>query len=94
MPELKQLYETIKCSNTNNGDGRWTLIRPSSHPLLIQVAISAIVVAIEMIAKYTKKLKYRRKIVLVTNGNLSIDEEGIDDIARKISGDSIELVVL
>ena len=47
-----------------------------------------------MIAKYTKKLKYRRKIVLVTNGNLSIDEEGIDDIARKISGDSIELVVL
>ena len=64
-------------------------------PLLILLsAISAIVVAIELIAKYTKKLKYRRKIVLVTNGNLSIDEEGIDDIARKIAGDSIELVVL
>ena len=47
-----------------------------------------------MIVKYCKKLKYRRKIVLVTNGQGSIDADDVTDITSKIKQDDIELVVL
>lgn len=58
--------------------------------------ISAIVIAIQMITKYTKKLKYKRKIVLVTDGRGSLDSdpEGIAEISKKIKADEMELVVL
>ncbi|MCJ1398141.1 ATP-dependent DNA helicase II subunit 2 [Xylographa trunciseda] len=57
-------------------------------------AISAVVLAIEAIAKYCKKLKYRRKIVLVTNGRGSLDADDVSEITSKIKEDNIELVVL
>lgn len=59
----------------------------------ILLAISAIVIAIQMIAKYCKKLKYRRKIVLVTNGRGQLDADGIAEITKKIKQDDMELVV-
>ena len=57
-------------------------------------AVSAVVVAVDMIEKFTKKLKYRRQIVLVTNGDSPIDGEDLDDIADKIQEANIELIVL
>lgn len=59
-------------------------------------AISAIVIAIQMITKFTKKLKYKRKIVLVTDGrgSLDADPDGIAEIAKKIKADDMELVIL
>ncbi|KAL1971063.1 hypothetical protein VTN77DRAFT_14 [Rasamsonia byssochlamydoides] len=57
-------------------------------------AISSIVVAIQMITTYCKKLKYRRKIILVTNGEGSMSSDGLDEIVKKIKEDNIELVVL
>ena len=57
-------------------------------------AISAIVVALQMITKYCKKLKYKRQIVLVTNGRGSLDADGISEIAEKIKSDQVELVIL
>ena len=57
-------------------------------------ALSALVVAIAMIEKLTKKLKYRRKIVLVTNGRISMDTDGLDEITKKLKQDDISLVVL
>ena len=57
-------------------------------------AISAIVVAVQMIVAYCKKLKYRKKIVLVTNGLGEMDNEQIDEIAGKIKEENIELVIL
>ena len=57
-------------------------------------AISAIIIAIQMIAKYCKKLKYRRKIVLVTNGRGELDADGVSEITKKIKQDDIELVVI
>lgn len=62
--------------------------------LTTNIAISAIVVAIQMIGDYCKKLKYRRKIVLVTDGRGSMDDDGVDEIVNKIKEDNIELVVL
>ncbi|KAI1126669.1 Ku70/Ku80 N-terminal alpha/beta domain-containing protein [Nemania abortiva] len=56
--------------------------------------ISAIVLAIEMIEKFTKKLKYNRKIILVTDGEAPIDNSDIDDISEKIKRCGIQLIVL
>lgn len=47
-----------------------------------------------MIAKYCKKLKYRRKIVLMTNGRGQLDADGIAEIMKKIKEDDMELVVV
>lgn len=52
------------------------------------------VVAIQMIATVTKKLAYTRKIILVTNGNGSVDADGLDAITSKCKEDGIELVIL
>ncbi|KAI1089653.1 ATP-dependent DNA helicase II subunit 2 [Rostrohypoxylon terebratum] len=57
-------------------------------------SISAIVLAVDMIEKFTKKLKYKRKIILVTDGEGSVDPDDFDDIARQIKGCGIELIVL
>ena len=63
---------------------------------MIRLAISAIVIAIQMITKYCKKLKYKRKIVLVTDGRGAIDADpdGIQEISKKIKADEMELVVM
>ncbi|EGE01805.1 Ku family DNA helicase [Trichophyton equinum CBS 127.97] len=45
-------------------------------------------------AKYCKKLKYKRKIVLVTNGKGPMDLDGMDTISEKIREEGIELVIL
>ncbi|KAI0202225.1 Ku70/Ku80 N-terminal alpha/beta domain-containing protein [Astrocystis sublimbata] len=56
--------------------------------------VSAIVLAIEMIGKLTKKLKYLRRIILVTDGEAPMDNNGVDDIAEKIKERGIQLTVL
>lgn len=57
-------------------------------------AISAIILAIQMIASHCKTLKYKKKIVLVTNGLGVMDADDIDQISSKIKVDSIELIIL
>lgn len=47
-----------------------------------------------MITKFTKKLKYIRKIILVTDARGSIEADGIEDIASKITAEGIELMVM
>ncbi|KAJ6785724.1 hypothetical protein PWT90_07098 [Aphanocladium album] len=57
-------------------------------------AISAIVVAIDMIDTFTKKLKWNRKIVMITDAQSGIDPDDIGDIAHKINDSNISLTVL
>ncbi|KAK3069934.1 ATP-dependent DNA helicase yku80 [Teratosphaeriaceae sp. CCFEE 6253] len=57
-------------------------------------AISALVIAMTMIAKECKKLKYDRKIVLVTDGRGTMQTDGLSDIVSKLKEDSIKLVIL
>ncbi|XXG96623.1 hypothetical protein Hte_002911 [Hypoxylon texense] len=57
-------------------------------------AVSAIIIATDMIVKFTKKLKYKRKIILVTDGEGSFDPDDFDEISAKIKDCGIELVVL
>ncbi|KAI1167525.1 Ku70/Ku80 N-terminal alpha/beta domain-containing protein [Nemania serpens] len=56
--------------------------------------ISAIVLAREMIEKLTKKLKYNRRVILVTDGEAPMDSSDIDDISEKMKRSSIQLTVL
>lgn len=57
-------------------------------------AISAIVLAVDMIDTFTKKLKYNRKIVLVTDALGPIDADELGDISKKINDSNIQLTVL
>jgi ATP-dependent DNA helicase 2 subunit 2 len=82
MSDFEDLKSKIQPSETEAGD-----------------AISAIVVAIQLIEKATtlksKALgKYARKIVLLTNGQGSIEDDGILAIAERINEIGIELVVV
>lgn len=57
-------------------------------------AISAIVVALSMVEDFTKKLKYNRRIILVTNGESPIDDDSSEDVASRLNDDNVELVVM
>lgn len=96
MPDLRKLHELIKPSSTGDGDGQFPIF---TQLLLMNYsndikAISALVLAIHMINNYCKKLKYKRKIVLITDGEGAMNGDGIDQITQKLKQDDIELVVL
>ncbi|RDW57523.1 ATP-dependent DNA helicase 2 subunit KU80 [Aspergillus mulundensis] len=57
-------------------------------------AISALILAIQMIITHCKKLKWKRKIVLVTNGMGRMNSENLEDIVSKVKEDNIELIIL
>lgn len=57
-------------------------------------AVSAIVIAIDMITKHCKKLKFTKRIIMTTNGGGQIDEDDLDPIAQQITDNEIQLVVL
>lgn len=89
------LRPKVKSSETNDGDGNLTsrLVDEESEPNE-NLAISAIIIAIQMITKYCKKLKYIRRIVLVTNARGSMDGDGLPDITTKIKEEGIDLLVV
>ncbi|KAK5990007.1 ATP-dependent DNA helicase II subunit 2 [Cladobotryum mycophilum] len=68
------------------------LIKPSSTTF--GDAISAIVIAVDLIDKHTKKNKWIRKIYLITDGQGSLDPEDIGEISKKINDSNIELIIL
>ncbi|KAB5570224.1 SPOC like C-terminal domain-containing protein [Coniochaeta sp. 2T2.1] len=57
-------------------------------------AISAIVIASSMIEEFTKKLKYNRKIILVTDGKGAMDADSLDEVTEKLNDVGIELIVI
>ncbi|KAK7717483.1 ATP-dependent DNA helicase yku80 [Diaporthe eres] len=68
------------------------LIKPSNTEF--GDAMSAIIVAAEMIGELTKKLKYTRRIYLVTDGQGPIDEDDVEQISSRLNELDIELIVL
>lgn len=93
MPGLQELRPKLRHSTTDDGDGK-----VSPFFLLLKItflaAISAVVIAIQMIANYCKKLKYKRKIILVTNASGYMDDDDVPSIVDKLTSDGIELVVM
>lgn len=57
-------------------------------------AMSAVVVAGEMMAEFTKTNKWSRKIYLITDGQGAMDEDDVEDIAERLNRIGIELTVL
>ncbi|RSL41737.1 hypothetical protein CEP53_012583 [Fusarium sp. AF-6] len=57
-------------------------------------AISAIVVAVDMMDTFTKKLKWNRKIILITDGQGPMDADDLSDISKKMNDSNIQLTVL
>ncbi|GAM88849.1 hypothetical protein ANO11243_068830 [Dothideomycetidae sp. 11243] len=57
-------------------------------------AISALILAIQMIVAHCRQLQYIRRIILITNGLAPMDASDVEDIVTKITGDKMELVVL
>ena len=56
--------------------------------------ISALVIAIQMILEKCKKLKYIRKIVLVTSGRGAVDTDSVTEICDQIKEMGIQLVIM
>ncbi|KAF2114408.1 SPOC like C-terminal domain-containing protein [Lophiotrema nucula] len=82
LPDIRELQQQIRPSGTNNGD-----------------VLSALAIAVQMIKTQTynakgMKLKYDRKIIIVTNGTGHMDTDGIDDMAAAFKEDEIELTLL
>lgn len=57
-------------------------------------AMSAILVAAEMIVKFTKANKYARRICLITDGQGPMDQDDVPEIAGRVNDIGIELTVL
>ena len=57
-------------------------------------AVSAIIVAIQMIERQCRKLKYTRRIVLVTDARTRMETADLGQITSKLKEEGIELVVL
>ncbi|EHA53989.1 hypothetical protein MCOR27_006885 [Pyricularia oryzae] len=78
LSALKLLQDKLVPSSTSDGD-----------------VVSAIVVAIAMIDEAApQRLKYKRKIVLVTDGQGAIDGDDVGDIARRINELNIEITII
>lgn len=93
LPDLKSLHQKIKLSESNDGDGINAFLL-NFELADYRPAISAIVIAIQIILRYCKKLKYQRRIVLVTNARGLLDPDQISEITGKIKQEGIELVVV
>jgi len=82
MHQVAELRARITPSGTEAGD-----------------AISAIVLAVHMITEFTtlksgKPGAFARKIVLLTDGQGAIDDQGLESIAKQINDCEINLVVM
>jgi ATP-dependent DNA helicase 2 subunit 2 len=56
--------------------------------------ISAFILAVEMIRTHCKKLKYIRRIVIITNGSGTIDEDDNAEIVKQVNQDNIEVTIM
>ncbi|KKA28187.1 hypothetical protein TD95_003720 [Thielaviopsis punctulata] len=67
-------------------------IRPSKQ--VKGDAISALILATNMMIDFTKKLKYQRRIVLLTDGCGTMDDDDMDSLAEKLKEYGISLLIL
>jgi ATP-dependent DNA helicase 2 subunit 2 len=73
----------------NRGDGFLLL----NHRVTV-LAMSALVVGLDVLMKYCKKLKYIKNLILITDGHGAVDWLETDEIARQIKAENINLSIL
>jgi ATP-dependent DNA helicase 2 subunit 2 len=59
-----------------------------------KTAMSALIVGLDLLMKYCKKLKYIKNIFIITDGRGVTDWSQVDEIAQQINGENIKFSVL
>ena len=59
-----------------------------------QIVMSALVVGLDLIMKYCKKLKYIKNVILITDGHGHVDWSGSEEIAQQVNEENINLSIL
>jgi ATP-dependent DNA helicase 2 subunit 2 len=59
-----------------------------------KTAMSALVVGLDLLMKYCKKLKYIKNILVITDGRGVTDWSQLDEIAQQINEENIKFSVL
>jgi ATP-dependent DNA helicase 2 subunit 2 len=57
-------------------------------------AMSALIVGLDLLMKYCKKLKYIKNLVIITDGQGAVEWSQSDEIAQQINVENIKLSVL
>lgn len=79
LPDLQRLPQRVKVSNTSE----------SRRDLL-----AGIIIGVDLIMKHCKHLKYKKRLVVCTNGLGLLDSDQLQDVAEQIKENGIELVIL
>lgn len=88
MPQIRSLLKLLIPQKTNKGDGfPFTIM---TH----RIAMSALVVGLDVLMKYCKRLKYIKNLILITDGYGFVDWSETDEIARQIRAENINLSIL
>jgi ATP-dependent DNA helicase 2 subunit 2 len=88
MPQIGALKTLLTVQKTNKGDSI-----PRSRRRL-RLAMSALIVGLDLIMKYCRHLKYIKNIILITDGRGVTDWSQVDDIAEQINREHIKLSIL
>ncbi|KAL5604528.1 uncharacterized protein BROUX77_004714 [Berkeleyomyces rouxiae] len=68
------------------------IVRPSRQ--FMGDAISALIIATAMMNEFTRKLKYKRQIVLVTDGRAPMDDGDVSALSKQLRDCGIKLTIL
>ena len=79
LPDLQRLPEQLKVSNTSESR---------------RDVLSAIILAVDMIMQHCKQLKYKKRLVVCTNGLGLLDPDQLQEVAQQIKENDIQLVIL
>ncbi|KAF2264937.1 SPOC domain-like protein [Lojkania enalia] len=82
LPDIRSLHEQLKPSSTNNGD------------LLSALAVAAQMIDTATTGKTGNRLKFDRRIIIVTDGMGYMDTTDLDAIASKLKSDEVELTLV
>lgn len=94
MPDVRTLTQKLKTSHTDDGDGTRDCVASADLVLIHSTAFSALATALQMITQHCGKLKWKKRIVMVTNGTGFMDASDLREMANKINEDGMELVIL
>ncbi|KPI34965.1 ATP-dependent DNA helicase II subunit 2 [Cyphellophora attinorum] len=56
--------------------------------------LSGIIVGLDAIMKHCKQLKYKKKLIVVTNGLGAMDDDDVEDTAEQLKKNDVELLLL
>lgn len=56
--------------------------------------MSALVVGLDLLMNYCKKLKYIKNLIIITDGRGPVDWNGTEDVAQQINRENVNLSIL